>query len=85
MRHKKQFTKNDKYKQVITQQKNDTDKIYSLHKPFTRCIAKGKPHKRYEFGNKEGLITSGNYGKNKKREIILAIKVFFENLFDGPR
>lgn len=30
------------------QQKNDKDKIYSLHKPFTRCIAKRKVHKQYE-------------------------------------
>jgi IS5 family transposase len=63
-----------KYKKVIGQQKNDTDKIYGLHRPFTRCIAKGKPHKRYGFGNRVGLITGGNHGKNKKRKIILAIK-----------
>jgi IS5 family transposase len=73
----------EKYKKVISQQKNDTDKIYSLHKPFTKCIAKGKPHKQYEFGNKVGLITSGNHGKSKKRKIILAIKGFLENPFDG--
>ena len=28
----------------------------SLHKPFTACIAKGKGHKAYEFGNKVELI-----------------------------
>jgi IS5 family transposase len=78
--HKKEF---EKYKKVISQQKHDTDKIYSLHKPFTKCIAMGKAHKQYEFGNKVGLITSGNHGKNKKRKIILAIKGFLENPFDG--
>ena len=68
------------YKRAVNQQKNDKDKIYSLHKPFTKCIAKGKAHKQYEFGNKVGLITKG--GK-KVRKIILAIKAFLENPFDG--
>ena len=69
----------DLYKHAVNQQKNDKDKIYSLHKPFTKCIAKGKPHKPYEFGNKVGLITSGTKGK----KIILAIKAFLGNPFDG--
>lgn len=47
------------YKKAVNQQKNDTNKIYSLHKPFTKCIAKGKAHKQYEFGNKVGIITTG--------------------------
>lgn len=38
--------------EFFIQQKDDKEKIYSLHKPFTRCIAKGKAHKQYEFGNK---------------------------------
>ena len=33
----------DLCKRVVNQQKTDKNKIYSLHKPFTRCIAKGKP------------------------------------------
>ena len=53
--------------------------MYSLHKPFTKCIAKGKAHKPYEFGNKVGLITTGSKG----RKIITAIKAFVENPFDG--
>jgi transposase, IS5 family len=67
------------YKRAVNQQKNDTDKVYSLHKSFTRCIAKGKPHKPYEFGNKTGLITTGKKGM----KIITAIKVFLDNPFDG--
>jgi len=51
------------YTKVVTQKRNDTDKIYSIHKPFTRCIAKGKAHKQYEFGNKVGLITTSGKGK----------------------
>ena len=67
------------YKHVVNQQKTDKDKIYSIHKPFTRCIAKGKPHKQYEFGNKVGLITGGRKGK----KIILGIRAFLDNPFDG--
>jgi IS5 family transposase len=67
------------YKRAVNQQKNDTDKIYSLHKPFTKCIAKGKAHKPYEFGNKVGVITGGSKGK----KIVLAIDGFIENIFDG--
>jgi IS5 family transposase len=29
------------YKRAVNQQKNDKNKIYSLHKPFTRCISNG--------------------------------------------
>jgi IS5 family transposase len=63
----------------VNQQKTDKNKVYSLHKPFTECIAKGKAHKPYEFGNKVGLITGGKNGK----KIILAIKGFLGNPFDG--
>ena len=79
------------YQRAVNQQKNDKDKVYSLHKPFTRCIAKGKPHKQYEFGNKVGLISTGQFvvknkaGKKvkKDRRVIVAIKGFLENPFDG--
>jgi len=45
------------YKQIIQQRRSDKNKIYSIHKPFSSCIAKGKAHKQYEFGNKIGLLT----------------------------
>lgn len=44
------------FEKVIIQQRFDKNKIYSLHKAFTACIAKGKAHKQYEFGNKVGLM-----------------------------
>jgi IS5 family transposase len=69
----------DLYKRAVNQEKNDKDKVYSLHKPFTRCIAKGKAHKPYEFGNKVGIITTGKKG----RKIITAVKAFLGNPFDG--
>jgi IS5 family transposase len=67
------------YRRGVNQQKNDKNKVYSLHKPHTQCIAKGKPHKPYEFGNKAGLITSGKKGE----KIILAIQGFLSHPFDG--
>jgi len=77
---KKQYANEfELFHRAVNQQKNDTDKIYSLHKSFTCCIAKGKAHKQYEFGNKVGLITTGKKGK----KIITAIKAFLENPFDG--
>lgn len=46
------------YAQVLEQKRTDKNKIYSLHKPFTTCIAKGKAGKPYEFGNKIGLLVN---------------------------
>lgn len=62
---------------TLNQKKNDKNKIYSLHKPFTSCIAKGKAHKQYEFGNKVGLML------NPKSLVILAIKDFIGNPHDS--
>jgi IS5 family transposase len=89
---KKKYSKElELYERAVNQQKTDKNKIYSLHKPFTQCIAKGKPHKQYEFGNKVGLITTGQFVVRKKhgkkvkkdRRVIVAIKGYLENLFDG--
>lgn len=41
---------------ILTQQKNDRDKVYSLHEPEVLCISKGKEHKKYEFGNKVSVV-----------------------------
>jgi len=67
------------YQRVTNQKPQDQDKVYSLHKPYTRCISKGKAHKQYEFGNKVGIIVTGNKG----RKIITAVKAFKENPYDG--
>jgi len=62
---------------VLTQKKEDSNKVYSLHEPEVHCIAKGKDHKKYEFGNKSGFAYS-RYGK-----IILGAIGFEGNPFDG--
>jgi len=48
-KYKEQF---DIFNKVLVQQKNSGNKIYSLHQPHVKCIAKGKEAKKYEFGNK---------------------------------
>lgn len=40
------------YEKVLSQKKNEKDKIYSLHALEVACIAKGKESKKYEFGSK---------------------------------
>ena len=70
------------YTKVVTQKRNDSDKIYSIHKPFTRCIAKGKAHSQYEFGNKLGLITTAN--KGKKIILVLGMEIFTPFISDFP-
>lgn len=65
------------YQQVLNQKKADKNKIYSLHKPFTACIAKGKAHKQYEFGNKVGIMV------NPKSMVILAVQSYEGNPHDS--
>ena len=50
-------------KRLLKQQRNDTNKLYSLHEPEVKCIAKGKIHKPYEFGQKASFVTTstGNW------------------------
>jgi len=65
------------YHRILNQKRTDKNKTYSLHKPFTSCIAKGKAHKQYEFGTKIGLNTTF------KTLIITAIKSFDGNPHDS--
>jgi len=65
------------YQRILNQKKQDKNKIYSIHKPFTACIAKGKAHKQYEFGNKVGIMV------NPKNLIILAVQSYEGNPHDS--
>lgn len=43
----------------VTQQKmKDSNKVYSLHEQHIYVIAKGKDHKKYEYGTKASLVTT---------------------------
>ena len=47
---------------IHEQQRSDKNKIYSVHEPLTACIAKGKAHKRYEFGRKVSVAATSRGG-----------------------
>src|SRR5674536_69257 len=40
---------------VLTQQRDDKNKVYSIHEPEVLCISKGKEHKQYKFVNKSSF------------------------------
>ena len=46
------------YERVLAQKLKDKNKIYSLHEPQVYCIAKGKDHKQYEYGNKVSIAST---------------------------
>ena len=62
---------------IINQKRNDKDKIYSLHEPEVSCIAKGKEHKKYEFGSKVSILLT------KGSNIIVGAVNFQGNPYDG--
>jgi transposase, IS5 family len=65
------------YRHVLRQQPADRDKIYSLHEPQVYCLAKGKEHKKYEFGSKASVVMTKTHG------VIVAAVAHEENLYDG--
>lgn len=62
---------------IVAQKKQDKNKIYSLHEPTTACIAKGKAHKKFEFGSKVSFAVV------PKVNIIVGIKNFNGNPNDS--
>ena len=55
----------------------DAPKIYSVHAPEVSCIAKGKAHKKYEFGNKVSVASTS------KESFVVGMKSLTGNPFDG--
>ena len=51
--------------------------IYSLHEPHIYCVAKGKEHKKYEFGTKASLAMTKHGG------VLVAAIGHPENSYDG--
>jgi len=49
-------------RRIFEQQRTDHGKRYSVHAPEVECIAKGKAHKRYEFGCKVRVVTTNQAG-----------------------
>jgi IS5 family transposase len=62
---------------VHAQRRGDSNKVYSLHAPEVECIAKGKTHKKYEFGCKVSIATTA------KEPWIVSISAEHGNPYDG--
>jgi IS5 family transposase len=64
-------------RKAVNQQKDDKDKIYSIFEPHVACIAKGKAHKKFEFGNKAAFAIG------RVHKIILGAVSFQGSPYDG--
>ena len=62
---------------LFNQKKNDKEKLYSIHAPEVECIAKGKVHKKYEFGCKVSVASTS------RDNWIVGIKAHHGNPYDG--
>jgi IS5 family transposase len=65
------------FKKVLNQQRSDKNKIYSLHEAEVKCYAKGKEHKKFEFGSKVSIAVCQTTG------IIVGALNFTETLHDS--
>ena len=61
---------------VITQERHDKNKIYSLHEPDVACISKGKEGKPYEYGNKSSIAKTAD-------GLVVGALAFEGNPYDG--
>jgi len=65
------------YQRVLSQKREDSNKIYSLHEPDVKCYSKGKEHKKFEFGSKASIIVDQHTG------IIMGALNFTQTLHDS--
>jgi IS5 family transposase len=64
-------------KRLYWQNREDKEKLYSIHAPEVECIAKGKAHKRYEFGCKVAVVSTS------RRNWVIGIEAVHGNPYDG--
>ena len=64
-------------KRIFTQKRDDKNKLYSMQAPEVECIAKGKAHKKYEFGCKVSLVSTS------KDNWIVGVQALHGNPYDG--
>jgi IS5 family transposase len=62
---------------LLSQKGDDQHKLYSLHAPEVECFAKGKTHKKYEFGSKVSLVTTS------RECFVVGMKSFAGTPYDG--
>lgn len=65
------------YEKVLQQQPKDKNKFYSLHEKQVYCMAKGKDHVAYEYGNKVSVTATA------KSNIIVGVVSHAKNIHDG--
>ncbi len=65
------------YQRVLSQKRDDSNKIYSLHEPNVKCYSKGKEHKKFEFGSKASILIDQHTG------VIMGALNFTETLHDS--
>ena len=65
------------FTQVLSQKREDKNKIYSLHESHVQCIGKGKLQKKYEFGSKVSITTTAKSG------VIIGALNLPKNDYDG--
>ena len=63
--------------QLLEQTKKSKNKLYSLHAPEVECIAKGKVHKKFEFGVKVSITTTN------RDNFVVGMQALAGNPFDG--
>ena len=62
---------------IHRQEKDSSPKLYSVHAPEVECIAKGKAHKKYEFGCKVAIVTTS------KSNWVVGAAAHHGNPYDG--
>jgi transposase, IS5 family len=62
---------------LLAQQRTDHNKLYALHAPEVACIAKGKAHKKYEFGAKVSVAVTNREG------LVIGMQAHAGNPYDG--
>ena len=67
----------ERAQRIFTQNRSDKNKLYSMQAPEVECIAKGKVHKKYEFGCKVSLVSTS------KDSWIVGVQAVHGNPYDG--
>jgi IS5 family transposase len=67
----------ERAQRIFTQKQHDKNKLYSMQSPEVECIAKGKVHKKYEFGCKVSLVSTS------KDSWIVGVQAVHGNPYDG--
>lgn len=75
--HKKYKKEYITYLRVLRQTRYSKNKIYSLHETYIYAIAKGKDHKKYEYGTKASICMTKTTG------IIVGVVAHEKNIHDS--